>query len=60
MTKRFYLVLLTMLLIGGLSMQAQERRPIDNQHPLWFIHVDVWNSADPQKIIDLIPARFSP
>ena len=60
MTKRFYLVLLTMLLIGGLSMQAQERRPIDNQHPLWFIHVDVWNSADPQKIIDLIPADLRP
>lgn len=34
---------------------AQERRPIDNEHPMWMIHVDVWNAADPQKIINLVP-----
>ena len=39
---------------------AQERRPIDSQHPLWFIHVDVWYKADPQKIIDLIPEAIRP
>ena len=39
---------------------AQERRPIDSQHPLWMIHVDVWNTADPQKIIDLIPEDLKP
>lgn len=42
------------------SAAAQERRPIDNKHPLWLVHIDVWNSADPQKIIDLIPADIKP
>ena len=40
--------------------QGQQRRPIDAQHPMWLIHIDVWNSADPQKIIDLIPADIKP
>jgi len=36
------------------------RRPVDNKHPMWLVHVDVWNNADPQKIIDLIPADIKP
>jgi len=40
--------------------KATERRPIDNRHPMWMIHVDVWNEADPQKIIDLIPDDIKP
>ena len=39
---------------------VNQRRPIDSQHPLWLIHIDVWNSADPQKIIDLIPDDVKP
>lgn len=42
------------------SAQAQTRRPVDSQHPLWMVHVDVWNKADPQKIIDLIPSDVRP
>ncbi len=42
------------------TVSAQQRRPIDAQHPLWFIHVDVWYKADPQKIIDLIPEDIRP
>ena len=56
--KRLLLSLFFGLLFCSLS--AQERRPIDNQHPLWLIHIDVWNSADPQKIIDLIPDNIKP
>ena len=56
--KRLLLCLLLALSVCGLS--AQERRPIDNQHPLWMVHIDVWNSADPQKIIDLIPDDIKP
>jgi len=41
-------------------MIAQERRPIDNEHPIWLIHIDVWNAADPQKIIDLVPEDIRP
>lgn len=43
-----------------LPANAQERRPIDNRHPAWLIHIDVWNNADPQKIIDLIPEDIKP
>lgn len=53
-------LLLLLLLAIGLSVSAQERRPIDPQHPAWLIHVDVWNNADPQKIIDLIPKDIKP
>ncbi len=49
-----------LLSVFGLALFAQTRRPIDNQNPLWMIHIDVWNSADPQKIIDLIPEEIKP
>lgn len=59
--KKIYRYLLAMLLVlAVLPLSAQQRRPIDSQHPLWMIHIDVWNSADPQKIIDLIPADIRP
>ena len=58
-TIKFLIVSIICELIG-LAAYAQERRPIDAQHPLWMIHVDVWNQADPQKIIDLIPADIKP
>ena len=55
--------LLTMLLLAlmvGQSAMAQQRRPIDNEHPLWLVHIDVWFNADPQKVIDLIPEDIRP
>jgi hypothetical protein len=60
MKKNFLMLVLLMLITAWQSATAQQRRPIDSQHPLWFIHIDVWNSADPQKIIDLIPADIKP
>ena len=61
MRKTFYRILMVcLLLLAGQFVTAQERRPIDNRHPLWLVHIDVWNSADPQKIIDLIPADVKP
>lgn len=54
---------LLILMLAICSFQyafSQERRPIDSKHPLWFIHVDVWNKADPQKIINLIPDDIKP
>ena len=53
-------IALLMLFFVGNNLSAQQRRPIDSQHPMWLIHIDVWNSADPQKIIDLIPADIKP
>ena len=55
-----YLLSLLLLLAVQTASAQQQRRPIDSQHPLWFIHIDVWNSADPQKIIDLIPTDIRP
>ena len=55
---RIAFVLLT--LVAAQTLSAQSRRPIDSKHPLWIVHVDVWNQADPQKIIDLIPDDIKP
>ena len=60
MKRKNFLMLLLLLMLSFSSAVAQSRRPIDSQHPLWFIHIDVWNSADPQKIIDLIPTDIRP
>ena len=60
MSKYLYRICLVCLLFAGQHMAAQERRHIDNRHPLWLVHIDVWNSADPQKIIDLIPEDVKP
>ncbi len=59
--KKFILSFL--LLFSAFSFHlcyAQQRRPIDNEHPAWMIHIDVWNAADPQKIIDLVPDDIKP
>ena len=53
-------MLFTLILQLAQSAYAQERRPIDSKHPLWLVHVDVWNKADPQKIIDQIPDDVKP
>lgn len=36
------------------------RRPISPQQPMWLIHIDTWNLADPQKIIDMVPEDIRP
>ena len=51
---------LLMCVASFVDAGAQTRRPIDSRHPLWLVHVDVWNKADPQKIIDLIPDDIKP
>lgn len=55
-----FLIFLILFLMNGSLAGAQERRPIDSKHPLWLIHIDVWNKADPQKIINLIPDDVKP
>lgn len=57
--KRLFLISYFLVSLFSLAW-AQQRRPIDNEHPMWMIHIDVWNSADPQKIIDLIPEDIRP
>lgn len=36
------------------------RRPVSNSQPMWIVHIDSWNYADPAKIIDLIPEDVLP
>lgn len=36
------------------------RRPINNESPAWIVHIDTWNYADPEKIIDLVPEDVLP
>lgn len=52
--------LVVLAILSSMPVFAQLRRPIDNEHPLWMIHIDVWNAADPQKIIDMIPEDIRP
>ena len=36
------------------------RRPINNRMPAWIVHIDTWNYADPEKIIELVPEDVLP
>jgi hypothetical protein len=40
--------------------QSTFRRATSPQQPMWQIHIDVWNNADPQAIIDLVPDDIKP
>ena len=53
-------LLMLLVMLFALTVSAQQRRPVDSKHPMWLIHIDVWNNADPQKIIDLIPEDVRP
>ncbi|MBN2685356.1 MAG: DNRLRE domain-containing protein [Pontiellaceae bacterium] len=39
---------------------APLRRPVSPDQPMWLVHIDTWNYADPQQIIDLIPEDVRP
>ena len=60
MKKSKYILLTLIFILAATLASAQQRRPVDSQHPMWLVHVDVWNQADPQKIIDLIPDDIKP
>lgn len=45
---------------SGDASSPSLRRPLSPSQPMFLIHADTWNSADPQKIIDLIPADLRP
>ena len=55
-------VITCLVLAGGMAARATEglRRPISPSQPAWIIHIDVWNYADPQKIIDMVPEDVRP
>ena len=42
------------------SAAGSFRREVSNESPMWIIHIDSWNYADPEKIIDLVPEDILP
>jgi hypothetical protein len=56
--------MLGLLFFTCLTSEAQItkplRRPVSPEQPMYLIHIDTWNYADPQKIIDLIPQSIRP
>ncbi len=36
------------------------RRPVSPDQPMWIVHIDSWNEADPERIIELIPEDIKP
>lgn len=58
--KRFLTFLV--LLLSGLTAMADAplRRAISPTQPVWLVHIDNWNDADPKKIISLIPDDIKP
>ncbi|MFW5981832.1 MAG: glycoside hydrolase family 98 domain-containing protein [Halanaerobiaceae bacterium] len=58
--KIIILSVLVILVSGVVYGQSDFRRPISPQEPAWLIHIDTWNWADPQKIIDLVPEDIRP
>ena len=59
MKKPLIFFILSVLAVMSVTA-AEQRRPIDSRHPLWLVHIDVWNTADPQKIIDMVPEDIRP
>ena len=45
---------------GSQMTESRLRRPVSPEQPMWIVHIDTWNYADPQKIIDLIPEDILP
>lgn len=51
-----------LFIVSTLDLQADVplRRPISPEQPAYFVHIDTWNYADPQKIINLISEDIRP
>lgn len=62
--KNTFLVFSFLFFLLTLHLSAQThapmRRPISPEQPMFIVHIDTWNTADPQKIIDLVPADIRP
>ena len=42
------------------SAAGSFRRPLNNESPMWIVHIDSWNYPDPEKIIDIVPEDVLP
>lgn len=57
---KIFIAALMCLILSGTSRAAEMRRPLSTECPMYIFHIDTWNAADPQKIIDLIPEDMRP
>lgn len=42
------------------AVNSNFRRVINNESPMWIVHIDSWNYPDPEKIIDIVPEDVLP
>jgi hypothetical protein len=56
----FSLVSVAMLLNVAAVNATELRRPISPSSPMWLIHIDTWNSPDPERIIEMVPEDIRP
>ncbi len=56
----FLTLLLSIILLPLKAFSVEMRRPLSPQQPMYIFHIDVWNNADPQKVIDLVPEDMLP
>lgn len=56
--------LLLLCLITAISLSAQDepalRRTISPEKPMLIVHIDTWNTADPERIIEMVPKDILP
>lgn len=53
-------VILAVVGIPSALADAPLRRPISPERPMWIVHVDTWNTPDPERIIDMVPDDIRP
>ena len=58
--KRLIILFAFIALFCSQVINAQLRRPISPEQPMWIIHVDTWNTADPERIIEMVPEDIRP
>lgn len=56
--------LLLLCLVAAISLSAQDeptlRRTISPEKPMLIVHIDTWNTADPERIIEMVPKDILP
>ena len=62
--KRAWLSAMAFVVMFVVSMEVLAdvplRRPISPERPLWIVHIDTWNTPDPERIIEMVPEDIRP
>ena len=62
--KRVWLSAMAFVVMFVVSMEVLAdvplRRPISPERPLWIVHIDTWNTPDPERIIEMVPEDIRP